>query len=66
MNVFTFIDGITAVNDGGEEMASLFVFVRGFCKTYTRNWQNQLWYLIGGVVYLIKTNNFIQRSLIDK
>ena len=41
-NVFTFIDGITTLSDGGEEIACLFVSVRGFCTAYARNWQNQL------------------------
>ena len=65
-NVFTFIDGITVVNNSGEEVACLFVSVRGFCTTYTGNWQNQLWYLIGGLGHLINTDNFIQKNLIDK
>ena len=39
-NVFTFIDGITTLSDGGEEVACLFVSVRGFCTAYARNWQN--------------------------
>ena len=42
-NVFMFIAGITTLSDGGEEIACLFVSVRGFCTTYTGNWQNQLW-----------------------
>ena len=41
-NVFTFIDGITTLSDSGEEIACLFVSVRGFCTAYARNWQNQL------------------------
>ena len=36
-NVFTFIDGITVVDNSGEEVACLFVSVRGFCTTYTGN-----------------------------
>ena len=41
-NMFTFIDGTTTPSDGGEEIACLFVSVRGFCTAYARNWQNQL------------------------
>ena len=41
-NMFTFIDGTTTPSDGGEEIACLFVSVRGFCTAYARNWQNRL------------------------
>ena len=41
-NVFMFIAGITTLSDGGEEIACLFVSVRGFFMAYARNWQNQL------------------------
>ena len=64
--LFTFIDGVTTLSDGGEEIACPFVSVRGFCTAYARNWQNQLWSLIGGVGHLIKTNNFIHMDLTDK
>ena len=40
--LFTFIDGVTTLSDGGEEIACPFVSVRGFCSAYARNWQNQL------------------------
>ena len=41
-NVFMFIAGITTLSDGGEEIACLFVSVRGFFMAYARNWKNQL------------------------
>ena len=40
--LFTFIDGVTMLSDGGEEIACPFVSVWGFCTAYARNWQNQL------------------------
>ena len=64
--LFTFIDGVTTLSDGGEEIACPFVSVRGFCTAYARNWQNQLRSLIGGVGHLIKTNNFIHMDLTDR